>query len=59
MAKDRWQANKEQWKKNNLKLYSFRLSRNSEQDMIDFLSQKESVYSYIKGLIRSDMEKQK
>jgi len=56
MAKDRWQESKEKWKKDNLKLYSFRLSKVSEKDMIDFLAEKQSVYSYIKDLIRKDME---
>lgn len=56
MAKDKWQDSKEKWKKDNLKVYSFRLSKLSEKDMIDFLAEKESTYAYIKGLIRKDME---
>ena len=59
VPKDRYQSSHEKWKKENMKLYAFRLSRVSEKDMMDFLAQKESVYAYIKGLIREDMEKHK
>ena len=59
MGKDKYQQRNDQWKKENLKFYAFRLSKNSEQDMIDFLDKRKPVYTYIKGLIRSDMEKQK
>ena len=55
---DKFQASKENWKKNNMKMYAFRLSKVSEKDMVDFLETKKPYYAYIKGLIRKDMESQ-
>ena len=56
MPNDKFQANKERWKKDNLKLYAFRLSKVSESDMIEHLENNKPYYAYIKGLIRKDME---
>ena len=58
MAKDKFQDSKERWKRENMKIYTFRLSLVSEKEMVNFLSKKGSVYAYIKGLIRKDMESQ-
>lgn len=56
MPKDKYQSSHEKWKKDNLKLYAFRLSKVSESDMIEHLENNKPYYAYIKGLIRKDME---
>lgn len=45
--------------KNNFKRFGFRVSKVTESDIIEWLEQQKSVYSYIKELIRKDMETNK
>ena len=56
MAKDKYQETHEKWKKENMKLYAFRMTKSSESDLIDWIESHKPIQSYIKGLIRKDME---
>ena len=42
-----------------MRLYSFRLSKNKDMDMITHLDSQTNKRAYIVGLIRDDMEKDK
>lgn len=58
----RYQKNKElrekhlEYVKTKTKGYSFSLSFESEKDMIAYLETKKPYYSYLKALVRADME---
>lgn len=56
MPNDKFQANKERWKKEHMRLISFRLTKSSESDMIEWLESHKPIQSYLKTLIRKDME---
>jgi len=56
MAKDKYQANKERWKKENMKLIAFRLTKSTDADLIQWLEEHKPIQAYLKGLIRKDME---
>jgi hypothetical protein len=43
----------------NARFYGLKLSRNTDRNMIEWLSSKESIQGYLKELIRADMEKKK
>lgn len=42
--------------KHNTKRYVIQVNRNTEANMIEFLDQKKKYGTYIKGLIKKDME---
>ena len=47
----------QEYQKRVQKKYSFTVSKVNEKDMIDFLETHRPVYTYVKGLIRQDMNK--
>lgn len=57
MPKDKYQETRERWKRENMRQISFRLTRSTEQGMIDWLESHKPIQSYIKGLIREDMNR--
>ena len=46
------------WKKEHTFTFSVRLTKNVDQDLIDWLSTKESRNRYIRDLIKADLQKQ-
>ena len=59
MAKDRYAETKYKWKAENTKIYTTRVSKVSERDIMDWLETHRPTNAYIKGLIRKDMEQSK
>ena len=59
MAKDKYQASHEKWKKENMRQYAFRMTKSTESEMISWLEEHKPIQDYIKGLIRADMERHK
>lgn len=57
MPKDKYAETKYRWKQENTKIFTTRLSKVSEQKMIDWLENHRPTNAYIKGLIREDMNK--
>ena len=55
VPKDKYADTKYRWKKDNTKVYSTRLSKVSEQDIIDWLESHRPTNAYIKNLIIKDM----
>ena len=45
--------------KENIRQFMFKLNKQYDQEMIDFLDSQASKNDYIKQLIKADMEKQK
>lgn len=48
-----------QYSKANVRQFLFKLNKQYDQEMIDFLDSQSSKNDYIKQLIKADMEKQK
>lgn len=46
------------WKKEHTVTFSIRLTKNVDQDLIDWLATKDSRNGYIRDLIRDDLKKQ-
>ena len=57
MPKDKYAETKYRWKQENTKVFTTRLSKVSEQEMIDWLENHRPTNAYIKGLIREDMNR--
>lgn len=58
MGKRNYAADTE-WKRKNTRLFAIRLTRRTDQDMIDYIESKPSCNAYIVNLIRADMEAHK
>lgn len=48
-----------EYEKANIKRIYFKLNKNTNQDLIDYLETKENVNKYLRDLIIADMEKKK
>ena len=48
-----------EWKKLNTRMFGFRLTKNLDQEMIDYIESQPSINAYLKGLVEADMAKQK
>ena len=59
MPKDKYAVSKYKWKSENTKIYTTRVSKVSEQDIMEWLESHRPTNAYIKNLIREDMEKGK
>lgn len=44
------------WKKENTRLFAFRFTRRTEQDIIDWIESKPSMNDYLRSLVIADME---
>lgn len=53
---DKYAKTKQKWKAENTKIFTTRLSKVSEQDVIAWMESHKPTNAYIKGLIRKDME---
>ena len=47
------------WKKENTKMFGFRLTKNIDQEMIDYIESQPSKNAYFRNLVEADMAKQK